>query len=197
LFESLTISAVHANGVFDDRLLREVTAVPPLARLLEQVWPETAPRLAKLAIGLGLKADQAADVLQDVYLTAIERPPEIASREDTIRWLFRVTANRCHLEHRRRGRWRRLWSSLTGGWNADSACQSALLVGELKKDVEQALATLLDDDRTLVVMRYFSNLNSREISEIVGLPETTVRTRLRAARLKLAAELADWSDANE
>jgi DNA-directed RNA polymerase specialized sigma24 family protein len=43
-------------------------------------------------------------------------------------------------------------------------------------------------------MRYFSDLNSREIAAIVGIPEATVRGRLRAARQTLAKQLANWID---
>jgi len=163
-------------------------------RLLDEIWGENEARLAKLAIGLGLPGDQAADVLQDVYLMAIHKPPAIVDRVELRRWLFRVTANRCHLEHRLRSRWRRLWSSLETVWTTSHRIGTSPVCGELKQDVNRALATLTDDDRKLVVMRYFSDLNSREIADIVGMPEATVRGHLRAARRKLADELEDWND---
>jgi len=160
-------------------------------RLLECVWAEQAPRLSALAFGLGLRRDQVADLLQDVFASALAQPPAIEDREELARWLFRVTANRANLEHRRRGRWQRLWQSLARTWTNESPCE----VGkELKAEVERALATLEPEDRTLVAMRYFSELNSREIAEIVGISESTIRGRLRAARRKLALELADWND---
>jgi DNA-directed RNA polymerase specialized sigma24 family protein len=62
-------------------------------RLLEAVWPEQAASLVALAAGMGLKPDAAADVLQEVYLTALRTPPPIASEVDLARWLFRVTAS--------------------------------------------------------------------------------------------------------
>lgn len=163
-------------------------------RLLDEIWGENEGRLAKLAIGLGLAGNEAADVLQDVYLMAIHKPPAIVDRGELRRWLFRVTTNRCHLEHRHRSRWRRLWSSLEKVWTTSHCSGTSPVCGELKQDVNRALATLTDDDRKLVVMRYFADLNSREISKIVGVPETTVRGRLRTARRKLAIELEDWND---
>jgi len=63
-------------------------------------------------------------------------------------------------------------------------------------EVNRALARLTEGDREVVVMRYFSELNSREIAEIVDMPEATVRGHLRAARRKLADELEDWNDGN-
>ncbi len=167
----------------------------PFRRLLAAVWTDQSGHLASLALGLGLKRDQAADALQDVYVTAIAQPPAITDAGELKRWLFRVAVNRCRLEHRRRGRWRRLWNALAGTWRG-AAVDASALDGELKREVDQALSKLDADDRALVVMRYFSDLNSREIAEIVGIPESTVRGRLRAARRKLAQELASWNDAD-
>src|SRR5262245_8930533 len=169
-----------------DHLATETCALSPFRRLLDEVWRQNDARLGKLAVGLGLRGDQAADALQDVYLMAIHKPPEIEEGEALLRWLFRVTVNRCHLEHRRTSRWRNLWTSLTQASGSIDRPQKIFEHGELKREVERALSTLPDDDRTLVVMRYFSELNSRQIGEIVGLPEATVRSRLRVARRKLA-----------
>lgn len=171
-------------------------AGPPLVRpfrpLLDEVWEECGQRLASLAVGLGLSRDEAADAVQDVLLTALQKPPAIGDAVELRRWLFRVTANRCRLEHRRRGRWRRLWSSLAAVWTG--ASHPAGAVDQARDDVERALAQLAPDDRVLVALRYFSELNSREIAELVGIPESTVRGRLRTIRRRLAEELAEWSD---
>jgi RNA polymerase sigma-70 factor (ECF subfamily) len=163
------------------------------ARLLERVWRQHAGRLAALAVGLGLPRDAAADALQDVYLTALREPPPADTEADLVRWLFRVTTNRCHLEHRRRGRWRRLWQSVAGAWRNDGNTEAAP-IGELRREVDAALARLAEGDRLLVVLRYFVELNSRQIAEIVEQPESTVRGRLRIARQQLAEWLADWNE---
>jgi len=168
-------------------------ALRPFRHLLDEVWGETECRLSRLALGLGLKPDQAADVLQDVYLMAIQKPPAIDEQTELARWLVRVTVNCCHLEHRRSSRWRKLWDSLVRTWQVGNCSTEHGTHGELKREVNEALAKLPDEDRRLVALRYFAELNSREIGEIVGMPETTVRGRLRIARKKLARELGDWN----
>jgi RNA polymerase sigma-70 factor, ECF subfamily len=181
----------RANCARADSLTPEARAVQSLPRMLDGVWQANQARLVRLAIGLGLRSDQAADVLQDVYVMAMEKPPAIDDHAELFHWLVRVTINRCHLEHRRRARWRRLWSSLARACSGSSRADDALVSGELKQEVERALATLAAADRALVVMRYFSDLNSREIAQIVGMPESTVRGRLRAVRQELSTRLAD------
>ena len=57
-------------------------SVTAFRRLMERVWPDQAAPLAVLAVGLGLRREQAADVLQDVYLTALRHPPPIDREAD-------------------------------------------------------------------------------------------------------------------
>jgi RNA polymerase sigma-70 factor (ECF subfamily) len=186
--QSISLSVPPAAA---ESRIADGAAVTAFRRLLDRVWPEQVARLAALSAALGLPREQVADVLQDVYLTALAHPPALEAGEELVRWLFRVAANRSKLEHRRHSRWQRLWQSLTGVWRGEAP---AATYGELKAEVERGLATLEDEDRLLVALRYFSELNSREIAEIVGIPESTVRGRLRTARRKLAIELADWND---
>jgi RNA polymerase sigma factor (sigma-70 family) len=194
---------------------------PPL---LADVWRLEAGRLASLAAGMGLARETAADVLQEVYLRALASPPpldrepnnerseahpdattadeDLSRREQLVRWLFRVTANECRLVHRQSGRRQRLWSTLATELPGDSelateptaGARGSMQFGELKQNVDAALAQLTEDDRLLVVLRYFLNWNSRQIAELVEQPESTIRGRLRACRLWLASELAEWND---
>ena len=43
--------------------------------------------------------------------------------------------------------------------------------------------------RSILVLRYFSDFDSKEIGRILGLSDSTVRSRLRAGRTKLAFQL--------
>ena len=71
---------------------------------LTKVWTETAPSLGRLVRAMSLDYGCGDDILQDVYVLAHQRCPDGLSHEETRRWLFRVTVNRCHLEHRRNAR---------------------------------------------------------------------------------------------
>src|SRR5262245_31412662 len=133
-------------------------ALRPFRRLLDEVWGELEERLSGLALGLGLTHDRAADALQDVYLMAIQKPPAISEEVELVKWLVRVMVNRCYLEHRRRGRWRKIWDSLARTWKIGIRPADMALDGELKQEVNEALSKLPDDDRQLVAMRYFADL---------------------------------------
>jgi RNA polymerase sigma-70 factor (ECF subfamily) len=51
--------------------------------------------------------------------------------------------------------------------------------------IDSALVRLSEDQRLVVVLRYFAELSYSEISEAVGVPEKTVKSRLFEARHRL------------
>jgi RNA polymerase sigma-70 factor, ECF subfamily len=57
--------------------------------------------------------------------------------------------------------------------------------------VKQALATLTDEERELVNLRYESDLAHPAIADLLGLPEGTVKVRLHRIRKRLATLIAE------
>lgn len=66
---------------------------------------------------------------------------------------------------------------------------------EMKIDVDRALGLLPADQRAVIVLRYYADLNSSEIARILGIPSPTVRFRLVRARNRLS-DLLDTPPAN-
>ena len=59
-------------------------------------------RLKQIIAGFGLSTTDGEDVLQDVSIKALERSEENRTHQEYIRWLIKVTVNKCLTEHRRR-----------------------------------------------------------------------------------------------
>ena len=51
--------------------------------------------LKRIVAGMGLAASDGEDVLQDVSIKAMKRAGAFESRQDGVRWLIKVTVNRC------------------------------------------------------------------------------------------------------
>jgi RNA polymerase sigma-70 factor, ECF subfamily len=159
---------------------------------LRAVWQESAAELARLAAVLGVRRGRLDDVLQDVYLAVWQQPPAIEDPAELRRWLFRVTTNRCHLEHRRNARWRAVFRKLVHWWKDRGAPADAAETAEQderRELVRAALARLDPRLRSILVLRYYADFDSRQIGEMLDLPDSTVRSHLRRARQMLAAEL--------
>ncbi len=73
--------------------------------------------------------------------------------------------------------------------SVESRVQSEAVMG----DFVEALDTLDDLSRSIVVLRELEGLAYEEISEILKVPLPTVKTRLLRARRKLGAALREWT----
>ncbi len=69
---------------------------------------------------------------------------------------------------------------------------------EVVEQIDQALAALDPNYRVLIVMRHFLDFSYKEISEVVKLPEKTVKSRIYMARQNMARHmLAKGIDVDE
>ena len=168
--------------------------------ILAAAWQGVLPDLTRLVAALGISHGARDDILQDVYMRAMRRADPQLRGDDLRRWLFRVTVNRCHEEHRRRSRWRRVWDKISLNVLHTGGTVQCGEVGEelaRKEGVAKALATLPERLHTLLVMRYFMEMDSKQIGEVLERPSATVRSQLCDARQRLAAELTTMGFAPE
>ncbi|MBL7199294.1 MAG: sigma-70 family RNA polymerase sigma factor [Anaerolineae bacterium] len=66
--------------------------------------------------------------------------------------------------------------------------EQIVIQGQAASDVQRMLESLDPAYRTPVVLRYWYDMSYREIAELMGVTESTVKTRLHRARAKLARE---------
>src|SRR6185437_10510511 len=65
---------------------------------------------------------------------------------------------------------------------------------ELKARIAKAVELLPDDQREVFLMREVANLPFKEIAEITGVPENTVKSRMRYALERLQAALSEYEE---
>ena len=95
----LAVSGLNADPAHG-RLARSQRSAPrpdPVRILLAE-----KSRLLRIAAGMGLGTAATEDVFQDVSVRVIEKSPHFEHRQDCVRWLVKVTVNRCLTEHRQR-----------------------------------------------------------------------------------------------
>ena len=160
---------------------------------MHSVFIRHIERLRRFVVAMGLSAEEGQDILQDVYVEAVKGPPKYRGDREALQWLIRVTANRCLLEFRRRKRHSRAASEVVKQWaelkkNSSGPEMQAIHAEE----VEAMMQCLHEMDESLQVplaMRYFCELNSSEIGEILKLEPGAVRERLYKGRIILADAL--------
>ena len=161
---------------------------------LVEVFVQEQGRLKRIIAGMGLGAWDAEDILQDVSIKALKNSDLCRERGKALAWLIKVTVNRCLTEHRRRKSFMakalELLDRKQRGGKAASGPDKDAVCSE-----EKALlhATLLELDRKVLmtlVLRYFCDMNSSEISEILNISPSAVRNRIYRGRDLLAKKLA-------
>ena len=157
-------------------------------------YAEHFARLNKVVAGMGFGRSDAEDILQDVFIEAMNRPGRYDGPQQASGWLTRVTVNRCLMEHRRRRRFRRAITSAAPDRPESNGTASDAAGGLIRAEEVDAMRDALRElDGLLLaplVLRYFCDLNSTQIGEALELPPGTVRSRLKQARTILATRLA-------
>jgi RNA polymerase sigma factor (sigma-70 family) len=148
-------------------------------------------RLRKVIAGMGLRAADAEDVLQAVSVKCLNCSSDFADRRACLRWLIQVTTNECINEHRRRSRFRRQACAIADHRpdGPDDCPMDNAVSLERFEAVQEAMHSLDDELLKPLALKYFCDLSSAEIGDILGMPASTVRAALCQARMALARSL--------
>jgi RNA polymerase sigma-70 factor (ECF subfamily) len=147
---------------------------------------------------------EAEDVAQEVFITVFKTIDTFREESKFSTWLYRVTVNHCknRIKYlaRRHDRDR---DELDEGVHSPNGVtvntsfsaprtpqpDRALEGVQMETILQNAIKTLDDDHRIVVVLRDVEDLSIEEICEITGLPDGTVKSRLHRARLALRKKL--------
>jgi RNA polymerase sigma-70 factor (ECF subfamily) len=141
---------------------------------------------------------RAEDLLQETFLRAVKASADWQERAKVTTWLFTIARN-LTLDELRRNVHRRT-DPLEGQDDQqgpidrtaaddpppDAAAEGALL----RPRLEAALAALPAEQREVFLLREQGGLGFREIAEVTGTPENTVKSRMRYALEGLRRSLA-------
>jgi RNA polymerase sigma-70 factor (ECF subfamily) len=134
--------------------------------------------------------EEARDAAQNAFVKAYENLGTYDPRRRFFSWIYRILMNEC-LNLRRRPSVR-LDSAPIGGVGPGDRTPDAVEAAERRRDVKQAILKLSPDYREVIVLRHFAALSYEEMSEAIGVPSKTVKSRLYSARQQLATQLAGW-----
>jgi len=142
--------------------------------------------LFSVALRLVGNYEDARDATQNAFIRAYERLETFDPERKFFSWIYRITVNECL--NLRRGR--RLHETLDGTIEAAPPRRDTVEAAELSERVRAAIIELTQEQREVVVLKYFAEMSYEEISHALDLPEKTVKSRLFTARQRLGARLA-------
>jgi len=133
--------------------------------------------------------EDARDAAQNTFVKAYEKLGTYDPERRFFSWIYRILMNEC-LNLRRRPATEQLVDTETAVSQSSGA--DTVEAAERKRDVRQAILSLSPAYREVIVLRHFAALSYEQMSEAIGVPTKTVKSRLHTARQQLAGELAGW-----
>jgi RNA polymerase sigma-70 factor (ECF subfamily) len=144
---------------------------------------ETAvPALRRYARALTRDAELADDPVQDTLVRAL-RSEHLFHGGEVRSWLYTILTNLNRNRLRSLAR-RPMHTSIEDNDAPDFAGPEAG-----GRDIERALATLVEEQRTALLLVVLEGLSYREVAEVQGVPMGTVMSRLARARIQIKSYL--------
>ena len=132
--------------------------------------------------------EDAHDAMQNALLKAYQHLSSYDSRYRFFSWIYRILVNECLNMLRAR----HPEDALSPGLAAVGGPFESAARRERARHVQAALVHLSNDYRAAIVLRHFGGLSYDEMSEVLGVPVKTVKSRLHTARQKLGERLLGW-----
>jgi RNA polymerase sigma-70 factor (ECF subfamily) len=154
---------------------------------LDELYDAASAKLYDLALWRTGSVEDAADVVQDVFVRVARLGKQLARVRDPQAWLLtvthRVAVDVARLKKRRR----------TQGIETCPFLTAAATDSDRMLDAERASRLLTDlpaPQRTVIYLRHFGSLTFAEIGRVVGVPKFTAASRYRngIARLRRLME---------
>lgn len=155
---------------------------------VEEVLAKYSDMVYRLAYARTMNQYDAEDITQDVFMKYMKHQHELTDDEHRKAWLIRVTINTSK-------------SFLTTAWNRKKVSmedvegilegKSGLDEWDMDHTLLKAVAGLKEKYRVMVHLFYFEELSIKEIGEMTGMKESTIKSHLFRARELLRQELKE------
>jgi RNA polymerase sigma-70 factor (ECF subfamily) len=126
--------------------------------------------------------DDARDVTQTVFLKVFENFAQFDPSRRFFSWIYRITLNE---SINWLGKDNRLEPLLYETADEGKGPYEEVESARVSAGVQAALMTINTDYRTVVILKHFLGCSYVEISEVLEIPEKTVKSRLYTARQQL------------
>ena len=139
-----------------------------------------AKRMYRVALAILLNDEDTADAIQDTILTCWEKLHSLRDDRYFSTWMTRILIRKCYdLRNARRH-------------DADlEEIPEPAAEDHYNLELKEALASLDEKYRVIMVLFYAEGYRTDEIAEILRIPKSTVQTRLQRGREKLARYYRD------
>lgn len=134
---------------------------------------------------------EAEDIVQDTFIRVYTNLHRYDAEHKFSTWIYRIGTNICIDRLRKRKGTYFLDAETQVGEGLDGYTllasnegtpESQLMISETQRHVREAIDKLPEKYKSVIVLRYMHDLSLQEISDILQMPVTTIKTRVHRGR---------------
>jgi RNA polymerase sigma-70 factor, ECF subfamily len=162
-------------------------------------------RVFAVALGVVKNPQDAHDVVQEAFVKVHRHLGNFQGASSFYTWLYRITMNLSidHIRRKKSARQVDFDEAVGRGEDADDPGHVLPAIAnadpgkthsrkELAEKIQQALATLPEIHRQVILLRELEGLSYEEIAAVMKVPKGTIMSRLFHARRKMQGALAEY-----
>lgn len=151
-------------------------------------------QIFSLALRMLGREDDARDICQETFLLAYRNLAKFRGDAKFSSWLYRIAINCCHTAMRGRGGSVSLEQQQEElGYEPVTNIEhmnETMHRGQVADIVRKALMGLPPEMREVIIMKEYQEMKFHEIAEVLGIPISTVKTRLYTGLSQLKQRLS-------
>ena len=158
---------------------------------LREAYDLYAAHVNGVALGILKDRDLAADITQEVFVRLWERHGRYDSSRGSLKSFLQMDSHGRSIDllrSRRAAQARELADHQKQASTPQVSTEELAMTSATSSTVRSALMSLPDEQRTPIALAYFDGYSYRDVAELLGVPEGTIKSRIRAGmrRLQLA-----------
>jgi RNA polymerase sigma-70 factor (ECF subfamily) len=158
-------------------------------------------RIYNLALRILRNREDAEDVLQETFLTVLQKLNTFDGRSNFFTWIYRIATNASLMKLRKK---KLVFAEIPDNPDLGPRHEEQIFVDwsqdpsfniqneEIKKIINTAINQLSEIYRSVFILRDIEQLSIKETSKILSISEENVKIRLRRARLFLRDKISEY-----
>ncbi|TBL68356.1 RNA polymerase sigma factor SigW [Paenibacillus thalictri] len=155
-------------------------------------------KIYHLAYRMMSNKQEAEDVVQETFLRVFTNLERYDDQQKFSTWIYRIATNLCIDRLRKRKATYSLDAETNESEGTDfysfmpsneDTPEKQLILSETQQQIRESIDELPEKYKSIVILRYLQDMSLQEISDVLTMPITTIKTRLHRGREFLRKKL--------
>jgi len=184
----ISTAADRRQSLADETLINQIAEGNKLA--MRALFARHQVRVYRFALRIVRDTALADDVVSEVFIDAWQHAGRFEGRSTVSTWLLGITRHKALTAANRRPTESIDSETAMNVVDPGNTPEAALGQKDTGAVIRRCLASLTTEHAEIIDLVYYQDKSIKEIVEILGIPENTVKTRMFYARKRLAALVA-------